>query len=357
MTIREYIDRITKRYESGTTLDQPYREDLKQLVESAAPDIVMTEVTALAACGTPDYTLVKKSTPLGYIKTFSVHTPLDGRESNGRLDLCKTALPNLILTNYFEFHLYRDGKLASSVSIAGIRDGKPISRSSNIPAAQALINTLIAYERISIGTASDLSLRMAGKAKLLACVIENAILRDEQEWTKTKDAGSKRSLKEQLAEVDLALKIDISGRDLANIYAQTIPFGMFAARLYGGPSLEAWSRYNAVAFIPVAYPFLKKLFQYIAGKDLDERLAWIINELAALFSAISIPALLENLRESARQNNPVKQFYEKFLDEYNPGLLEERGEISATEPIIRFVHQAVMDGRSSFQSGSNARQR
>ena len=69
---------------------------------------------------------------------------------------------------------------------------------------------------------------------------------------------------------------------------------MFAARLYGGPALEEFSRYNAVDFIPLSYPFLKKLFQYLAGEDLDDRLTWFLNELADVFRKIDIAALMEN---------------------------------------------------------------
>jgi hypothetical protein len=94
---------------------------------------------------------------------------------------------------------------------------------------------------------------------------------------------------------------------------------MFAARLHDS-SLQDFTRFEAANLIPKTNPFLRKLFQYIAGYDLDERIAWVVDALADIFRATDVAALLKNFGSSTQQNDPIILFYETFLAEYDPAL-------------------------------------
>ena len=73
----------------------------------------------------------------------------------------------------------------------------------------------------------------------------------------------------------------------ADIYAQTIAYGLFAARFNMiKKSNEPFSRKTAGYYVPKSNPFLRKLFGYIAGPDLDERVSWVVDALAEVFSNI-----------------------------------------------------------------------
>jgi len=348
MTIQEYVDKITKLYRSGIASEQFYRRDLKNLVESYVPDFVIVNGPAKTACNTPDYLITKRNIPVGYIETLNIDKPLENPEINKELDLCKKSLANLILTNYFEFHLYQDGTLTSLVSIAEIQDGKIISKPGNHLSAEALIKEFLSYQRPFISSALKLSNKMANTAQLLACVIENVIIQDEKESKNQNYKPLKITLKEQLSDIGTALRNDISAIELADIYAQTISYGMFAARLYGGPALEEFTRQNAAELIPLSYHLLRKLFQYLAGNNLDDRIIWIIDYLADLFRATDIAALLDHFKKTASQDDPFTNFHDAFLDDYYPKLRISRGEINKPEPIITFIAEAVNECRSSI---------
>ena len=73
---------------------------------------------------------------------------------------------------------------------------------------------------------------MAGKARLLAHVIENALIQHEQN-SKNQNSPTTNSLKERLVASRYVLIRDVSAKDFADIIAQTISYGLFAARLYG----------------------------------------------------------------------------------------------------------------------------
>ncbi|MFS8083982.1 MAG: type ISP restriction/modification enzyme, partial [Ginsengibacter sp.] len=135
---------------------------------------------------------------------------------------------------------------------------------------------------------------------------------------------------------------DITPKEFADIYAQTIAYGMFSARLHD-PSLPTFTRQEAAELIPKTNPFLRKLFQYIAGYDLDNRLVWIVDSLADIFRATDIGVLLKNFGKATQTHDPIIHFYETFLSEYDPKLRKARGVWYTPEPVVNFIVRAVDD--------------
>ncbi|MBN2394933.1 MAG: N-6 DNA methylase, partial [Candidatus Atribacteria bacterium] len=117
---------------------------------------------------------------------------------------------------------------------------------------------------------------------------------------------------------------------------------MFAARL-NDPSIESFSRQEAAMLIPKSNPFLRKLFQYIAGYDLDDRIKWIVDALADIFRATNVSELLKDFGKATQQNDPMIHFYETFLAEYDPALRKSRGVFYTPEPVVNFIVRAVDD--------------
>jgi predicted helicase len=117
---------------------------------------------------------------------------------------------------------------------------------------------------------------------------------------------------------------------------------MFAAR-YHDPSLENFSREEAVKLIPKSNPFLRKLFKDIADEDLDIRLNWIIDELVSIFLASDVLSIMKDFGKSTKQEDPVVHFYETFLGAYNPALRKARGVWYTPQPVVNFIVRAVDD--------------
>ena len=86
---------------------------------------------------------------------------------------------------------------------------------------------------------------------------------------------------------------DITPKQFADIYAQTIAYGMFAARLHDDTP-EDFTRHEAANLIPKSNPFLRKIFQQIAGFDLDERIAWIVDDLVCAFAATDMERIMRS---------------------------------------------------------------
>jgi len=56
-------------------------------------------------------------------------------------------------------------------------------------------------------------------------------------------------------------------------------------------TLDTFTRQEAAQLIPQSNPFLRKLFQYIADYDLDDRIVWIVDSLADIFRATDVRTL------------------------------------------------------------------
>jgi len=342
MEIAEYIQRLNKRYKSGISREHSYRGDLQSLIETISPDVLVTNEPAHIACGAPDYIITKRNIPIGYIEAKDIGKPLDSKEYKEQFDRYKKSLDNLIITDYLDFWLYRDSEFITSIKIACIESGKIVPVTDNFDSFSGLIKDFCTYIGQTIKSASKLSKMMAGKAKLLANVIENALIQDESDNENLVYESANITLREQLGAFKNILIHDITAKDFADIYAQTISYGMFAARLHD-PTLEDFSRQEAAELIPKSNPFLRRLFQYIAGYDLDDRIKWIVDALADIFRATDVASLLKDFGKLTHKSDPIIHFYETFLAEYNPKLRKSRGVWYTPEPVVNFIVRAVDD--------------
>ncbi len=167
----------------------------------------------------------------------------------------------MIFTDYLSFHLYRDGEFITKIAIAEITEKgiKPLTE--NFVSFENLIKDFCSHKGQTIKSSKKLAEMMAGKARLLSDVIGNALTSDEENREDS-------TLKDQMLAFKEILIHDITPQGFADVYAQTIAYGMFAARLHD-PTLETFSRQEAAELIPKSNPFLRKLFGYIAGPDID----------------------------------------------------------------------------------------
>ncbi|MCX6234453.1 MAG: adenine specific DNA methyltransferase [Bacteroidetes bacterium] len=342
MTVQDYIDKLNTRYKTGISREHSYRGDLQNLMETLYPGILVTNEPARVACGAPDYILTQKNIPVGYIEAKDLGANLDDKTYKEQFDRYRVSLPNLIFTDYIQFQLYRDGVFATSVSIAKIENEKVIGQPDNYDDFKNLISDFSTYSSQTIRSAEKLARMMAGKARMLAAIIEKAVESDASEDVNMLFEAANNTLRDQLAAFKQVLIYDIKPKEFADIYAQTIAYGMFAARLHD-PSLESFTRQEAADLIPRTNPFLRKLFQYVAGYDLDDRIKWIVDDLADIFRATNVAELLRDFGKATQQNDPMIHFYETFLSEYNPALRKSRGVWYTPEPVVSFIVRAVND--------------
>jgi len=335
MTIPQYIERLQAGFKLGNATEHTYRGYLQTLLESIASGVAVTNEPARIKCGAPDYIITRNEIPVGYIEAKDIGKDIRHKDYKEQFDRYKKSLNNLIITDYLKFELYIDGEFKTVVSIAELTGQTITPLPQHFEEFTALIRSFCTHIGQTIKSSQKLAVMMADKAKLLSQVIERALNSDVENEEDS-------SLKEQMHAFKDILIHDIKPRDFADIYAQTIAYGMFAARLHD-TTLNDFSRQEAAELIPKTNPFLRKLFQYVAGYDLDTRIVWIVDALADIFRATDIKALLNNFGRATQTHDPIIHFYETFLAEYDPALRKARGVWYTPEPVVNFIVRAVDD--------------
>jgi len=336
MTIKEYVEIVSKRLQSGISREHSYRGDLETLIRELVKGIEITNEPAnVTDCGNPDYVITKGKIPVGYIEAKDIGKDLNSKSYKEQFGRYKKALDNLIITDYIWFQFFQNGELVHEIKIGKIENNsvKPIPE--NFSKFENLIKDFSTHIGQTIKSSKKLAEMMAGKARLLQDILERAITSDEETQENT-------SLKGQYDTFKQILIHDLKPKGFADIYAQTLAYGMFAARLHD-PTLVDFSRQEAAELIPKSNPFLRKLFGYIAGPDIDERIVTVVDNLAEVFRATNVEQLLKNFGKSTQTNDPIIHFYETFLAEYDPELRKARGVWYTPEPVVNFIVRAVDD--------------
>ena len=337
MTPTDYLNQLDEIHKAGNATEHTYRAALQSLLETTLPDIAVTNEPKQIECGAPDYVLTRNAIPLGYIEAKDLDKDLDDKAHAEQLRRYTESLGNLIFTNYLEFRLIRDGAAVTTVCIAELRGARVQPKPDQFDALTDLLANFAGYDGTTIASANALAHHMAAKARLLARVIEQALHKDAGDANENSKGND---LQNQLAVFKKHLIHDIDRETFADIYAQTVAYGMFAARLHD-PTPDTFTRREAAELIPAANPFLRRFFQHIAGYELDQRIRWAVDDLADLFRAADVGELMKDYGKATQRNDPFLHFYETFLGEYNPKLRKSRGVYYTPEPVVNFIVRAV----------------
>ncbi|MGJ0316583.1 N-6 DNA methylase [Aliarcobacter cryaerophilus] len=333
--LHNYIENINRLFTTGNAREHSYRGDLQDLLNKIIDDkdiVVTNEPARIVNVGAPDYSITKKDIPIGYIEAKDINKPLNSKDYTEQFDRYKNALDNLIITDYMDFWFYKSGELTNKIKIAKIEDDKIVAVEENFLLFINNIKSFTTQISQTITSPSKLAKMMAGKARLLQNVIERAIISEDE-------SDANNSLREQLEVFKATLIHDITPESFADIYAQTIAYGMFAARLHD-ETMDTFSRQEAVFLIPKSNPFLRGLFNYVSGAECDDRIIWIIDSLAEIFLATDVKKLLDGFSQKSGMNDPIIHFYETFLSEYNPALRKSRGVWYTPQAVVNFIVRA-----------------
>ena len=334
--VSNYVSKIAQRVKAGHTSEHTFRKDLEDLINALVPAVNVTnEPSQVTDCGNPDFLISKKDIPIGFIEAKDVGKDLSSKLYKEQFDRYKAALDNLIITDYLRFEFYINGNRVHEVCVGELANGVVIAHEAEFSRLVLLLQDFCVYVGQTIKSAQRLAVLMAGKARLLENTLYQALMSDEDNDTNT-------DLRDQFNTFKSVLIHDLTPSDFADIYAQTLAYGMFAARLHDD-TLDTFSRQEAAELIPKTNPFLRKLFSHVAGVDIDERIKTTVDNLAEVFKATDVSAILQNFGKTTQTQDPIIHFYETFLAEYNPKLRKQRGVWYTPEPVVQFIVRAVDD--------------
>ncbi len=268
--------------------------------------------------GRPDIIATDGLLPFGYIEAEEYDTNLNNltghaAEQNERF---KENLDNFILTNFTNFELWIDGKCNTTAQITDNTDNLEILLERFLNAS------------IQIRTPEALAKYLARRTRELQTQI-TATLNDQNSET--------YQLYKAFRETHL---FTLTPRNFADMYAQTLSYGLFAARCTLTNELY-FLRQTAAETLPESNPFLKDLFYQIASPKLTKNIKFILDDIARLLRNVPTEMLQTSLAPTDAFEDHVIHFYEPFLREYNPKLKADRGVFYTPRQVISYIVRSV----------------
>lgn len=334
-----YIKELDTLYSTRNATEKSYRSALSAFLSQFAPkSIVIVEEPQCEVYGIPDFQLTRNDLAVSFIETKNIgDNDLKGTKANGhkeQFDRYKAALGTIVFTDYLTFLLYQNGTLVQSATIGYVKNGCIVIDEGKEQTAklQGILSSLFNAKPQKITSPSRLAEIMAGKAKLIANVIQNAMASST-----TKDD---RELHRKMQALKGILVHDMDERQFADFYSQTIAYGMFVARIYDKKP-ETFSRLEASRLIPAYSPFLKKIFGYLTLTELHPKVEWIVEDLVEIFRATDMEKVMKNYGKGTGQKDPIVNFYEDFFRQLDPKRRKESGAWFTPRPIVRYIVEAV----------------
>ena len=331
-----YRAAIAQALAQGDDTEHTHRPALKTLIEALATGVTATNEPKHVECGAPDYVVSRNTAygplTIGHVEAKDIGTPLALIEKSEQLKRYRKGLPNLILTDYLEFRWYVDGERRMIARLASVDSKRGVILEKGGPeAVEALLRAFLAHRVQPISKPKELAERLARLTHLIRDVIVQAFQNKTASTTL-------RGLHEAFAEV---LIPDLSAEAFADMFSQTMAYGLFAARVnHNGPA--RFRRQDAAALIPKTNPFLRKLFASITGPDLDdEPFVGLVDDLAQLLADSDMSAVLAEFGKRTKREDPIVHFYETFLAAYDPQLRKSRGVYFTPEPVVSYIVRSV----------------
>jgi type I restriction-modification system DNA methylase subunit len=324
-----YLKSIQKNLQKGS--ERSHYPALKDLLDDSDKGIDAVIEEKGNKAGIPDLTVKQREILIGYVEAKDVGLDLDQIEKTEQLQRYLESFSNLLLTNYLEFRWYVNGKCRLKEILAH-RHGDKLQIKDTEKIA-ALLDQFLNYTGEIISSPEDLARQMARLTKVIRLATETALSLEVNN-------GELHQLKQGFSEVLLP---DLNDADFADMYAQTISYGLFAARVghAQNPGSETFTRRTAGTYIPATNPFLKRLFNTVVETDAVSQIDWAIDDLVQLLSQVDMGSILENFGQRTRQEDPVVHFYETFLAAYNAALRKSRGVYYTPEPVVSFIVRSV----------------
>jgi len=338
--LTHYFKAITDVARQGDAREESFYSCLETLLQQCAAstgrdEVHVTTLPKKTEAGNPDFRVWNgQDRIIGYIEAKKPSEEnLDHIEATEQLKRYRQTFPNLILTNFFEFRLYRDGQLVDRVLAA-----RPfvLHQLGSVPPVEKgdelfkLLEQFFSFSLPRSYTAESLAVELAKRTRFLRGVVDDE-LREEH----VKGQGNLLGFYEAFQRYLIA---NITLEDFADLYAQTITYGLFAARTR---ARDGFNRLTAFNYIPRTIGILRDVFQFVSLGDLPKQIEWLVDDISEVLALTDAGGILDRFYHEGKGSDPIVHFYETFLAEYDPKERERRGVYYTPEPVVSYIVRSL----------------
>ena len=338
--LRPYLNKILETARRGDAREESYYPALEGLLVEFAnstnrKDAHVTVLPKKTDAGNPDFRVWDgKRKIVGYIEAKIPEKNLDDTEKTEQISRYISTFPNFILTNFIEFRLYKSGSCVSKVRVSdpevvrNLSGTLPVEGESEF---EDFMGKFFSFSLPSITTTEALAIQLAKRTRFLRDEVIAQEIEEEE----------KSGVRKILGFYDAFQKYLIRGltkEQFADLYSQTITYGLFASRMRGG---EEFNRKIAVYDIPHTIGILREMFEFISLGDLPHQMEWIVDEISDVLANVDVKGIFSEYFRTKRGGDPVFPFYEAFLAEYDPKQKEQRGVYYTPEPVVSYIVRSL----------------
>ena len=277
------------------------------------------EPRRLDQIGRPDFIAMNGLLPIGYIEAEAFGRDLDRLTGHAQAQNARFIenLDNFILTNFVEFRLYTDGTLRATADLE-----------DSLENLETLLERFLDAGQPQIASPELLARYLARRTRELQTQIATTLTDEESEIY-----GMFLAFKELLIST-------LTPDDFADMYAQTLAYGLFAARCIL-PNATNFSRHTAARTLPKSNPFLVQLFHHVDSPTLEKNVTYILDDIETLLRNVPTEMLRTAFAARNHLEDPVIHFYETFLAEYDPQRRVDRGVYYTPSQVISYIVRSV----------------
>ncbi len=329
--LERYVGDLYRTHSSGLSTEGSFYPHIKELLESAGRSLGYSfRVLILPArtpAGYPDGKVLDNAEVVGCFECKDTGTDLDRISRTSQIRTYINSFENLMLTNYLEFWLYRDGVLRKRVKLIDYPDfsrGHLTLRPGAVSEFEELFTEFSSYRIPLITSAESLAEFLAKRTALLKEKLRLLLSED-------------RRIEEIYRIFRESFVKDMDQEGFCDTLAQAFSYSLLIAKLYTHPG-ESFRPQDALALIPVNLRLIKDFFTLLYTDIDDEEVKNIIEDLAEVLSKFD-PGLL--FTRGLTLDDMITHFYEPFLKIYDPRLREIRGVYFTPSPVVRFIVRSV----------------
>ncbi|HPD07354.1 MAG TPA: N-6 DNA methylase, partial [Candidatus Bipolaricaulis sp.] len=338
---RRYLAALTSVAAQGDAREESFYPALADLISSWAKatqvaDVHVTAQPKPTEAGNPDFRVWDgREHIIGYIEAKAPTIEnLEPIAESEQLRRYRGTFPNLILTNAFEFRLYRDGNLVAKACLARPFVATKLSTTpplEQVEELQSLLAQFFAFSLPRAYSAEELARALAVRTRFLRDQVVAQELAEEQKAARGHLLGFYEVFRQHLI-------AGLTPEGFADLYAQTITYGLFAARVRAE---EEFNRRAAFDTIPHTIGILRDLFQFISLGDLPRPLEWVVDDIAEVLAVADVNGILHQFFHEGKGADPIVHFYETFLSVYDPAERERRGVYYTPEPVVSYIVRSL----------------
>ena len=342
---REYLESLAAIPAADAT-EFSYRAPLQALFQAAAERLradgdidarleILHEPKREPGIGAPDFRVAAGGGAVGYVECKKPGQNLDRLLRREQLEKYRALSENILLTDSRRFVLLRGGAKAAEAVLPDA------PARAEVAAFVELLARFLRHPPERVGDAGRLAELLAARCRPLRDCLRALIDRP--------GAGKLRGL---LREFRKCVVRDLDESQFADVFAQTLVYGLFMARL-NAPAGEKLDLHVA-RHIPRNFALVGELVDFLPEltRPGSETARWLAEDILAVVNAIDVAALRRSFAfgaKSAREADPYLYFYEHFLAKYDPKLREARGVYYTPPEVVDFIARAARDVvRSDF---------